>query len=135
MRGEGVDTTFHDLFAGFWKKYQETGQLDWATLEPEPWPRNLVAVYLVARSAQLSEGTRQGAILSGWKQMEEGRKERFWESAFREYRERDGSLDKWAGLPDVARGGEHDTLDFNDERIATAVDAIHSVLASRVAPT
>jgi len=129
-RREGLDTKFSNLFADFWKKYQETGELDWANLEPEPWPRNLVAVYLVARSAQLGEGTRRAAILAGWNGMERGRKEGLWRKAFQEYRERGGSPETWkaAGMPDVAQEGGLATADFKEQQIVSAVEAIQSVL-------
>lgn len=128
-RSEGVDTTFHDLFADFWKKYQDTGELGWAMLEPEPWPKSLVAVYLVVKSAQLSQQAGRYRILAAWEGMDQKAKHRIWRKARDEFGQQGGSSEKWrtAGLPDVSNGGDGQSLEVNEQQVAGAVDTIQSV--------
>jgi len=126
---EELDTTFRDLFAAFWEKYTETGELNWSSLEPEPWPRNLVAVYVVAKSAQLSDQTSRGRILEAWKRMDETTKRRVWRKAYEEYGKRGGSPEKWSagGLPDLTKKeGDMAPLDFDEQKVVNTVETIQS---------
>ena len=124
-----LDTTFRDLFDDFWTIYTTTGELKWAILEPERWPRNLVILYLVVRSAELSQGEARGKILAGWKAFDNETKRKIWQTALEEHMRRGGSYDKWkfAGLPDVSKPGEDEVLDFGEEKIAEALNTLASV--------
>ena len=122
---EEVDVLFRDLFADFWDKYQETGKLDWAMLEPKADPRSLVAVYLVAKSAQLNPKKRK-AIVAGWDIMATKRKQDIWRQALQEYVGQEGTPKTWKALG--LRDGEGKKLDFDDVKIDAAVTAIESVL-------
>jgi len=112
-------------------------KIPWHTLEPDPWPPNLVAIYLFMKALQLTAPEQRNPIRDGWRRMPDEWKRSLWESARREFRERTGNpIGEPKGQearPSADLGDGDEDLD-NPEKIERAVTAIFGVLARKSSP-
>ncbi|HEX8087922.1 MAG TPA: hypothetical protein VF762_03670 [Blastocatellia bacterium] len=103
-------------------------EIPWEKAEPDPWPENLVAIYLLLKAIELSPRDAQ-SIRDAWDRMDNSWRKQVWVNAWSEYHE-DLSLNEedWknAGLP---LPGSADMGMPETSNLAAAVDTIMRALA------